>query len=305
MNAKATCLLKSLERINPSEINKDFENLVLLFPDSAEIEYLSNNTLKTSGLGEKLDKKQRDLLQMIEIRNPLKLEYKKKKILMPRTYAESLSIIPQHISVQAILLSKIKEKDVEAIIDLIKHTDYGRTDYDKIWVEDTLPEEVIKQDTILYLMNRRIGGWDGSYERPVIELLGAGGHLPAIFDGNSFSSSPPKHSIEREIKEEIGLAISENDIDLVGGFHNQVSNELVILCIVYVDSSEIVNIQKKSLNNILEDTDGIYIGRFKEVMDIYLQDASAFAGGEAAKKSNFPNQQELMNQVYNHIEKSQ
>jgi predicted NUDIX family phosphoesterase len=301
MNTKATGTLKGLKRVNPSEINKDFSELVLLFPDNAEIEYLSDNTIKTSGLGEKLDKKQKDLLQMIEIINPLELEYKKKNVLMPRTYAESLSPIPQHISVQAIILSKIKEKDIESIVDLIQKTDYGRTDYDKIWIEDTNPADVIKEDSILYLMNRRIGGWDGSYERPVIELLGAGGHLPTLFEGNSFVSSIPKQSIERELKEEIGATIKESDIDLVGGFHNKVSNELVMLCIIYVDSSEIVNIQKKSLNNVQEDTDGIYIGRFEEVMDMYLQNASSFAGGEAAKASNFPNQKELMNRVYTYL----
>lgn len=301
MNIKATNTLKKLNRINPTETNKDYDDFVLLFPDNAEIEYLSNSTIKTAGLGEKIDNRQKDLLQMIEIINPLELDYKKKNILMPRTYAESLSPIPQHISVQAIILSKIKEKDIKNIIDLVQNTNYGRTEYDKIWIEDNSPEDLINKDTILYIMNRRVGGWDGSYDRPVIELLGAGGHLPVVFEGNSFFSSIPKQSIEREIREEIGITIKETEIDLVGGFHNKVSNELVMLCVIYIDSSEIINIQKKSINNIQEDTDGIYIGRFREVINMYLQNASPFAGGESAKESNFPNQFALMNRVFDYL----
>ena len=32
----------------------------------------------------------------------------------------------------------------------------------------------------IFIFNRRVGGWDGSPERPVVEFLGAGGHVPSI-----------------------------------------------------------------------------------------------------------------------------
>lgn len=54
--------------------------------------------------------------------------------------------------------------------------------------------------------------------------------------------------------------------------------------------------------NIEEDLAGIYIGYFDEIISMYLEDASSFAGGNKAKPSNFPSQNVLMEKVKTYLE---
>lgn len=133
----------------------------------------------------------------------------------PRTFAESLTPIPQHMSIQCILLTKVQENDIQDIVNLIEKTSYGRTEYDNIWVSKEASYKDIKDGSLLYIMNRRVGGWDGSIERPVIELLGAGGHVGV--DENLVMIAPIDVVIS-EIREEIGIEIASSQVKVLEDF---------------------------------------------------------------------------------------
>lgn len=157
----------------------------------------------------------------------------------------------------------------------------------------------IKAKDLIYLMNRRIGGWDGSIEKPVIELLCSGGHLPTIWDEQTklFKTLNPKELLVREVSEELGISIFPEKIIQLGGFHNKVSNEFVILCAVFVDYNQLTDMIKCSKGNISENIDGIYMGIFEDVMDLYNLNPDFFAGGKKAKDSNFSSNPKLMKQI--------
>ena len=273
---------------------------ILLLPDDVKIIMTDDYKIETIGLGLTLDSKKRDLLRIIKINDALKMDFELTNVISPRTYVESLSPIPQHISIQCILLSKVREEDIKTIYDLIENTKYGKTIYDEIWISKKTSYKDIKPNSILYIMNRRVGGWAGSKEKPVIELLGAGGHI-GIDD--KLKMFDPIQTVINELNEELGLQVSQPEIKLFGGFHNKTSNELVLLCGAFIPSNQISNIQQYALGNYEQDTDGIYLGILQDVISQYLQDSSPFAGGEKAKKSNFPMQKELMNKVYEYISK--
>ena len=96
---------------------------VLLLPSDVEILYMENNLLQTSGLGFKLDQKNKDLLRMINI-DESSLNYTETVTLMPRTFAESLPEIPAHISVQSLfftIITKESIKLIEKINDISKY----------------------------------------------------------------------------------------------------------------------------------------------------------------------------------------
>jgi hypothetical protein len=272
----------------------------LLLP--AEVEIFMNNDFKvqTNGLGAKLDGKVRDLLRIVEIVDPIDVKFTQTNVLSPRTYVESLSPIPAHVSVQCILLSRVDTNDVESIIKMIESTSYGRTAYDNIWVSKYGAYTDIKTGTLLYIMNRRVGGWDGSVDRPVIELLGAGGHVGV---DDTLTMLAPIDTVISEIKEEMGINISQSNVQIFGGFHNTTSNELVILCGAFLPSDMITKIQEFAIGNYEQDTDGIYLGFLQDIMSLYLENAAPFAGGEKTKLSNFPSQKTLMAKVFNFIGK--
>ena len=73
---------------------------------------------------------------------------------------------------------------------------------------------------VICIFNRRISGWDGSIERPVIELLGAGGHLQSIWNSESqhFISRSLINNLQKEFSEEIGIKLTSNDVNVIGGF---------------------------------------------------------------------------------------
>jgi hypothetical protein len=259
--------------------------------------------IKTHGLGS-LDLERKDLLTHIIITDPLNVDYVKTNILMPRTYAESLNPIPHHVSIQSIVLSRVVEEGIDKVQNLIDHTDYHKTAYDKIWVEDTNPRKVLKLGEVVIIMNRRTGGWDGSPQRPVIELLGGGGHLPTVWDKDkrNYCQMDPIVSIIKEFKEELKYPLSPNGVDIIGGFHNFISNEMVILCCVFVPFHKIVDLQRGALNNTEQNTDGIYLGTLKRVLSLYSENAESYAGGEKAKTTNFPSHPELLNRIFDRLE---
>jgi hypothetical protein len=301
VNDRATRYLNGLRRIEKiPDKELSFDDHVLLFPEHADLFYTSNHVIVTSGLGKESDSKQQDLLTHIEIRDPLNADYAETKILMPRIYAESLNPIPYHISVQAIVYSQVTEQDKNKVLEMISHTDYNKTSYDKMWIENNDPNENLRPGQPVVLMNRRIGGWDGSPDRPVIELLGSGGHLPTIWnDGmQTFQQMDPIDAVIGEFHQELGHSLSPSDVDIIGGFHNLTTNELVVLCSALVPFPKIVDIQNGALGNFKENIDGIYLGTFKGTMALYLENAEPYAGGEKTKMSNFPSQPELMKRIY-------
>lgn len=302
-NPEATNYLNNLKRVEKIANDIDsYDTPILLFPHHAELVFTLNSTVETRGLG-RLDLECKDLLTHIKILDPLNVEYLETNVLMPRTYAESLSPIPHHISIQAIVFSRVNKQSLDQVFKLLQDTEYNKTNNDRIWVEDNDPASVMKPGEVIIVMNRRVGGWDGNQDRPVIELLGGGGHLPTIWDKNErrFVQMDPVNAIIKEIKEELRYSLSPDDVKIIGGFQNDVSNELVILCLVFVPFGNILDIQRGALNNLDQNTDGIYLGTLKGVLKRYLENAETYAGGEKAKTSNFPSRPELMNRVYAYL----
>ena len=297
MNKQATKEINRLKRISQNEIDQYLQSSqqVLLLPSNVKIEIDENNFVATSGL-ENLDKKKKDLLTYIKINDALNLDYLETGVLMPRTYAESLNPIPEHISVQCLMFAKLNKDAAKFVNNLIGSNPYGKTEYDRFLISNK--HQFVDDGDLLFVMNRRVGGWDGSLDRPVIELLCAGGHLATIFNSKTkkFEMSDFVENLHREISEELKISIDKDDIVVFGGFHNKKSNELVVLCGAFLNE-QIQQVYDNTKNNIDENIDGIYVGYFDEIMEIYDKQPQNFAGGEKAKPTNFPSQHKLMQKI--------
>lgn len=296
----ATEKLNKLKRISFEKIADSYDENVLLYKENETLSYKKDKIYTES------KECLKDLLRVIEIIDPLTLKYKNTKVLMPRVYAEKHSSIPQHISVQCLFFHKIKVQDLNKFIKIIETTKYNKTSYDKIWIKKDWNFTTLKENDILYIMNRRVGGWDGSIEKPVIELLCAGGHLPTIWneEENSFKTLKPIELLQKEIKEEVGLTVLEEQFIPIGGFHNEVSNELVALYALFIDFKQLQNIISYSKENYQENIDGIYMGIFEDIMQLYEEYPNYFAGGEKAKPTNFPSNTALMKKIKNILEEN-
>ena len=193
---------------------------VLLFSDNASFTFRSDNLVETNGLGEKWDKKIRDLIRVIKIENAIDIKYEKTNILTPLMFAESSSDIPWHLNTQGILFTKVSQKTIEWIKSEIKANRYGKHEFDKFWLPFCKNIDEVKEGDVLCIFNRRVAGWDGSHERPVIELLGAGGHLPTIWDSEKecFRELEFKENFQKEFTEELGGKIDKKDIVIFGGY---------------------------------------------------------------------------------------
>ena len=73
---------------------------VLLFSDKASFKYRRDDLVETNGLGQKWDKKIRDLIRIIKIENALDIKYKKTNVLTPLMFAESSKDIPWHLNTE-------------------------------------------------------------------------------------------------------------------------------------------------------------------------------------------------------------
>jgi len=175
---------------------------------------------------------------------------------------------------------------------------YGRQDYDKLWISSIMPSALSPGDVCL-VMNRRVGGWDGSVSSPVVELLAGGGHVKTIWDiGKSFFKMQSiKETIATELSEELGLESSPS-FEPIGGFVNEVTRELVVLVAITVDDGDLFNIQEYAFGNVEENIDGLYLGEIRDVLRQYLEDASFFAGGEKARPTNFPSNSAVMERLH-------
>lgn len=277
---------------------------VLLFSDKASFTFRSDNLVITDGLGPKWDKKIRDLIRVIKIENAIDIKYKKTNILTPLMFAESSSDIPWHLNTQSILFTRVSQKTIEWIKSEIKLNKYGKHEFDKFWLPFCKNIEEVKAGDVLCIFNRRVAGWDGSHERPVIELLGAGGHLPTIWDPQKecFRELEFTENLQKEFTEELGGKIDKKDIVIFGGYQNDVTHELVVLCGIEIKEEKLRSLQEYAIQNIDEDTEGIYLGTFPETIDYYRKNPAPFAGGEKAALYNFPNREELMRRVIKQID---
>lgn len=292
-NNTATSKLNSLKRIPFEQINIKYEEDVLLYSENLKLFYKDDKIYQEDG------KNLKDLLRLIKIINPIDLKFECTNILVPRIFAENHNPIPQHISVQSLFFHRVSQLNLKELKEIILFTNYNKTIYDKMWIGHERNLSSIKENDLIYLMNRRIGGWDGSIERPVIELLCSGGHMPTVWDEQteSFKTLDPTELLIKEVGEELGISISPEKIIQLGGFHNMVSNELVILCALFVDYDQLIDMIKNSKGNISENIDGIYMGIFEDVMNLYDLNPNFFAGGEKTKSSNFPSNPKLMKKI--------
>jgi 8-oxo-dGTP pyrophosphatase MutT (NUDIX family) len=257
----------------------------------------TNQKVITQGLGV-LDNKEKDLIEIIIVEDVLEAKYKGTGVFIPRTFAESLPVIPHHVTAQATFFSVATSRTGEDIQVFREQYLYGMTPSDNLWLENRQPTGIVDGE-LMMILNRRVGGWDGSPKRPVIELLCAGGHVPVCWNNSTcaFVASSPEETLAREIAEEVGLTNVEYTLVKLGGFINIQTSELVVLYAAFVDWHIVSKMQQKAFGNFSENINGLYFGEFSFVINNYLHDASSYAGGEETKPFNFPLQEALMMRV--------
>lgn len=297
----ATHYLKGLKRVSTVEEGLKYTEDVLLLPENIDFAIDENSNIRTIGFDKSKDIKAKDLLRIIKVEDALAMKYQETNILSPSVYVHSLREKPWHITTQGFLVtyidSKTKayiEKENERLRDY-----YGKHEMDCFWLPCSKQLRDVEDRELVCIFNRRISGWDGSIDRPVVELLGAGGHLQSIWDDRkkSFRSRPFEDNLMKEFNEEIGLEIRDDDIKCIGGFANNKTQELVIFSCIYINAADIPGIQEYALNNLDEDTDGIYLGTFLETIQYYRRKPDFFAGGVSAAQTNFPNNDFIVSKI--------
>ena len=282
--------LESLHRVyKPDDCDK-YSEMVFLLPEDVVYQVKEDSTIVTKGLSAVLDNKERDLINPIICKNALKMEYQTTNILTPLTYAESLPDILWHITTQAILYTKVTADLINWIGEIKDKIKYGKHAMDEFWLSCSSPFSELKAGDYICIFNRRVGGWDGSVDRPVIELLGAGGHLPSVWDsGNQcFRTLSFLENLQKEAEEELELSFKHEDIHIFGGYNNEITHELVILAGIEISAEVLPRIESFAVGNIKQDTMGVYLGTFPEVIKYYRQNPDFFAGGRRAAVTNFP-----------------
>ncbi len=302
MNA-ANTYLHNLSRVTKLESSKNTDQDVFFFCDGCDFYFREDNLIQIQGLGDKFDKKAKDLIRVIEIVNPLQIKYKKTNILTPLIYAESLSFVPWHLNTQGILFVKATLDILQWIKNENQKNIYGKHPFDQLWLPFCKNIEKVYAGDVLCIFNRRVAGWDGSHERPVIELLGVGGHVPTVWDKKRacFRELTIKENFQKEFREELGNDIQQQNIIVFGGYQNDLTHELVVLCGIEVRGEELMSMQKYAYQNIDDNTAGIYLGTFQETIEYYRKNPEPFAGGSKAAPYNFPNRVELMEKLLNTI----
>ncbi len=302
---RAQRYLELLPRIQDLNQRHEFQDDVLLLPEQIGLSLHHDNNVKTVGMGNKLDKKTKDLLRIIEIEDALNAIYHETNVLSPSVFVHEQLSIPYHITTQGFLISRLSEGIIRWIKEeqQIKLSDYGKHEMDQFWLPCSRSLDEIMPGETVCIFNRRIGGWDGTPDKPVIELLGAGGHLQSVWDDMSgkFISRTLTDNLRKEFDEEIGLKISDDEITCIGGFENSRTHELVLFSCISIQDTSIPAIQNYAFQNYNEDTDGIYIGTFEETMRYYKENPVNFAGGIHAAPTNFPNNIEIMKRIREHI----
>lgn len=294
--------LEKLPRIHSFAERERYDCDVFLLPAEMDFNYNTDLMIEIYGVNDRINGRPHDLIRVIEVTDALDIKYKKTNVLTPLLYAEYLPDILWHITTQGMLFTKVSKQTIEWIESTDKTAPYGKHSFDKFWLPCCESFESIHEGDVLCIFNRRVAGWDGSPERPVVELLGAGGHLPTVWQEatKQFAALSIEENLLKELREELGLVISENDISIFGGYCNEVTHELVILAGLMLDDALLPAIQEYAVKNIDEDTHGIYMGKFDDVIRYYKKNPTPFAGGAKAAPTNFPNNEELMQRVQMH-----
>lgn len=295
----ATHRLTSLQRIIDQDLGRTpaAQNGVqlLLLPEGIDIEYLPDDNVRTTGLGD-LDRTMQELVSIVAVDDALAAIFHEVGIVSPRTYVDSRPEPPTHVVAQGLIYFMWSRECSRIVSQLQLQYDYG-TD-DPVWRGFSAWDQ-LAVGTVCLLMNRRIGGWDGSPDRPVVELLAGGGHVKTFWDARAerFRMASIEETLLAELSEELGFQAQASHLHRLGGFINQSTKELVVLSGLEVAPDDIPAIQAAAYGNVEENINGLYIGPFAEIMAQYLQDARPYAGGEKAKKSNFPSDRALMARI--------
>lgn len=301
--------LESCHRIQRLEERTKYQEDVLLLPQHIGLQLHSNHNVRTVGMDEALDQKQKDLLRIIEIEDALHGVYRETNVLSPSVYVHGLPDVPYHIATQGFLVSRLSAPIIAWMKEeqAARKAEYGLHPIDAFWLPFSRPLESMQPGDVVCIFNRRVGGWDGSPALPVIELLGAGGHLQSVWDNTQsrFISRTLEDNLHKEFSEEIGHRIKAQDITFIGGFENIATHELVLFSCIDVPDTGIPHIQEYALHNIQEDTNGIHLGTFDETMGYYQKHPQHFAGGLHAAATNFPNNRQLMHKLQHYMQSLQ
>lgn len=300
IDQNATAYINSLPRIQSLVSQRQFDGDVLLLPTEAGIEIDISSNAILSNFNQQKDPNAKDILRIIEVHNAADVQYTETAVLSPSMYVHSIDNKPWHITTQCILVTHLSKTSTAWVAQegTRLRAYYSKHEMDHFWLSCSKPLSNLSPAEPVFIMNRRVCGWDGSKERPVIELLGAGGHLQAIWNGKKFVSRDLKDNLKKEFSEEVGLDIQDDAIQCIGGFVNNSTHELVVLFCTFINESQLPKMQQHALGNFEEDTDGLYLGTFSEVISQYQKDPRFFAGGKGAAATNFPNNAPLMEKCF-------
>ncbi len=300
IDQSATMYINSLPRIQSVRQKEQYCGDVLLLPLEAVVRIDNASNALLSGVCDLNDSKAKDILRIIELHNADNLQYTETAILSPSIYVHSLTDKPWHITTQCIIITHLSQNGADWVMaeDERMRIHYGKHEMDHFWLPCSRVLHQITETDPIYVLNRRISGWDGSTDRPVVELLGAGGHLQAVWNGETFVSRDLKDNLKKEFAEEVGLDIDKDDIQCVGGFANNKTHELVVLFCTFINELQLPKMQQHALKNLEEDTDGLYLGVFEDVIKQYKKNPQFFAGGYNAAPTNFPNNDQLMKKCF-------
>lgn len=301
IHEQATAGLKQLRRISeltPELLSVGGQQASLLIPPHVDLEYTTCDAIRSHGLAPDLDSTEKELVSIVRILDPLAAEFEDLRILVPRTYVHSLSGGAPHVVAQAIVYCTWDENSPAIISGLCDQYTYDVTDSDRLW-QSRFGVDSIRRGEVCLVMNRRVGGWDGSPVRPVVELLAGGGHVKTVWSASAqeFKMQSVMTTLRQELDEELGFTAPDKALTILGGFVNNVTNELVILAALRIDPVQLVPMQEHAYGNFAENVNGIYVGPFEEVMHTYHENASCFAGGERSRPTNFPSDAALMKEI--------
>ena len=301
IGCEAKFYLDKMPRIYRYQEHEKYQEHVFLLPQGIDYDVNENTEITTRGLSPELDRKTRDLINVIVSEDPLRMKFRRTNVLTPLMYAESLPDILWHITTQALLFTRVTNELLSWIRDAETKVDYGKHSMDYLWLSCSKTLDDVCPGDYICVFNRRVAGWDGSHDRPVIELLGTGGHLPTIWDKGkkTFRMLSFEENLQKEAEEELALSFRPEDIHIFGGYNNEVTHEMVVLAGIEIPADKIPEMEDYAIKNIDPDTMGIYLGTFSEVMSYYRKDPVYFAGGERAAGTNFPHQIELMTIIEN------
>ncbi len=294
-----------MPRINEFSEHSKHVNDVFLLPDNIDFDIYEDSQIRTYGLG-KRDEKVRDLVRILDhVDDALNLKYTYTNVLTPLMYAEAQEDILWHITTQGILYTRVSNDIIYWIKEKDKQNQYGKHDMDRLWLPCNQPLDSLNAGDVVGIFNRRVSGWDGSHDRPVIELLGAGGHLPTVYDcvNHRFYELSVVENMNKEASEELGTSLNPDSLTVFGGYINSVTHELVILVGVEIDCNLLPVMQTYAFKNLDDNTKGIYLGRITDVINDYRKHPEPYAGGAKTALTNFPNQDKLMDKVFRYLEK--